>query len=93
MSLVLALIFLCFTVLQGCSEHYGLAIMFAAIGLFVSYGSKHLENRHKAFLNTVRAAHEPEDTISILHKEQAEYSNSTSDFRYWSEKSRPDLEI
>jgi hypothetical protein len=80
--------------LYACTQNEpGQAILFSSLGLFVLYGGKHLDKNHRTFLAHPRSATRPEPTEQLLAKQEAEFSNSHSDFRYWPEKFNSELEI
>lgn len=82
-------IFICMAALSSPTQ----AIMFLLLALFVSWGDRVLTRKHQEFLKHPRSADKPEPTEQLLSKQEAEFSNSHSDFRYWPEKFNSELEI
>lgn len=87
------LLFLSAAAFDGYNDHWARATAAAGLAVFIYYCDKRVIRNTTDYYKHPKSARKPEDTMQLLDKQDSEYSNSTSDFRYWPEKSRPDLEI
>lgn len=87
------LVYLAIAALGCYNRHPGQIFVGLFMTGFVYYGSKHLDKNHRTFLAHPRSATRPEPTEQLLAKQEAEFSNSHSDLRYWPEKFNSELEI